>query len=250
MAYRKGYRGRGGRGGGGGGSRSYSGSGKGEYKASDRIVEMQEISLADDILDAKFGFARFGGEDSGTRLGWMLNMQPSMVPDTETGKSRSCVDYYFLQEDGGTFKATLPMEPYFYIATKPGRDREVEDHLRRKFPAISSYSSYEKEDLDLRNHLSGLRKVYKRISFRTVQDLISVKSKIRGIVTRNQKKEKEAVSTEFDLAGRDKSSTGNENPEDFIEDIREYDVPYYIRCAMDLEVRVGLWYEVTAKRGE
>ena len=39
------------------------------------------------------------------------------------------------------------------------------------------------------------------------------------------------------------------NPEDTLEniyDIREYDVPYYVRVAMDLDIRVGLWYTVKA----
>lgn len=31
-----------------------------------------------------------------------------------------------------------------------------------------------------------------------------------------------------------------------LEDLREYDVPYYVRTSIDREVRVGLWYKVTA----
>ena len=30
----------------------------------------------------------------------------------------SAMDFYFVEEDGGRFKATLPFQPYFYIATK------------------------------------------------------------------------------------------------------------------------------------
>ena len=33
-------------------------------------------------------------------------------------------------------------------------------------------------------------------------------------------------------------------------DIREYDIPYYLRVSIDKEIRVGLWYEVTAEAGE
>ena len=39
------------------------------------------------------------------------------------------------------------------------------------------------------------------------------------------------------------------NVENLIIDMREYDIPYYIRCAIDLEVRVGLWYEVSLLHG-
>ena len=30
----------------------------------------------------------------------------------------SAVDFYFIEEDGKRFKATLPFEPYFYIRVK------------------------------------------------------------------------------------------------------------------------------------
>jgi DNA polymerase epsilon subunit 1 len=36
---------------------------------------------------------------------------------------------------------------------------------------------------------------------------------------------------------------------DFIVDIREYDVPYHVRVLIDLDIRVGKWYEVEAKHG-
>lgn len=38
------------------------------------------------------------------------------------------------------------------------------------------------------------------------------------------------------------------NPQETLDniiDIREYDIPYYVRLAIDLDIRVGLWY--TAK---
>lgn len=31
---------------------------------------------------------------------------------------------------------------------------------------------------------------------------------------------------------------------DNVMDIREYDVPYYVRVAIDLDIRVGMWYNV------
>lgn len=36
---------------------------------------------------------------------------------------------------------------------------------------------------------------------------------------------------------------------DFILDIREYDVPYHVRVAIDKDVRIGNWYTVEAKHG-
>ena len=40
----------------------------------------------------------------------------------------SAVDFYFVEEDGQRFKATLPFQPYFYIATKKVR-MSVADQL-------------------------------------------------------------------------------------------------------------------------
>jgi DNA polymerase epsilon subunit 1 len=36
---------------------------------------------------------------------------------------------------------------------------------------------------------------------------------------------------------------------DYIVDIREYDVPYHVRVAIDLDIRIGKWYTVEAKHG-
>ena len=36
---------------------------------------------------------------------------------------------------------------------------------------------------------------------------------------------------------------------DFIVDIREYDVPYHVRVAIDKDIRIGKWYTVEAKHG-
>lgn len=41
----------------------------------------------------------------------------------------------------------------------------------------------------------------------------------------------------------------NEDPCSLIYDIREYDVPYLARVCIDLNIRVGCWYEVSSERG-
>ncbi|CAO1637695.1 unnamed protein product [Parajaminaea phylloscopi] len=38
-------------------------------------------------------------------------------------------------------------------------------------------------------------------------------------------------------------------PEDCIADFREYDIPYYLRVAIDNDIRVGLWYTITFDAG-
>ena len=40
------------------------------------------------------------------RLGWIFNMLPTSIPDA-AGNEKSGLDMYFLEQDGGTFKATV-----------------------------------------------------------------------------------------------------------------------------------------------
>ena len=42
----------------------------------------------------------------------------------------SAVDFYFIQEDGNRFKATMPFEPYFYIAVKKVLDYKLRVLIR------------------------------------------------------------------------------------------------------------------------
>ncbi|GMG04006.1 unnamed protein product [[Candida] boidinii] len=45
------------------------------------------------------------------------------------------------------------------------------------------------------------------------------------------------------------SGVNNSRPIDvteYIEDIREYDVPYHVRVSIDKDIRVGKWYKVEA----
>jgi len=47
----------------------------------------------------------------------------------------------------------------------------------------------------------------------------------------------------------EKRFTTTVDASDFIIDIREYDVPYHVRVAIDKDVRIGNWYTVEAKHG-
>jgi hypothetical protein len=106
----------GGSGGGGGGGGGGSG---GEFMSSSAWkARMREDGIAHDV---QFGFPALTVEDGGLepRTGYLMNM----LPTTHTGEDkveRSALDMYFLQQDGGTFKATLIHEPYFYICAREG----------------------------------------------------------------------------------------------------------------------------------
>lgn len=60
--------------------------------------------------------------------------------------------------------------------------------MQRTYESIISTIDYiDKEDLDLVNHLSGKTQKYLKLSFKNVQDLISVRSELQKIVEQNQK---------------------------------------------------------------
>ncbi|CAG0909608.1 unnamed protein product, partial [Cyprideis torosa] len=127
-------------------------------------------SLENDQIDAKYGFERYKATEE--RLGWLINMHPTEVMDADK-RLRSAVDYFFVQENGDRFKATLPFEPYFYVMPRDGCAEEVETYLAKKYSGVvSSVQQVPKEDMDLPNHLTGLKRTYIKMSFLTVADLM------------------------------------------------------------------------------
>ena len=55
------------------------------------------------------------------------------MPD-ETGTEKSALDLYFLDREGGNFKATVFFAPYFYVDMEdPKRLNELTNHLQKRF---------------------------------------------------------------------------------------------------------------------
>ena len=52
----------------------------------------------------------------------LLIISKTTLKDSEWPSGKAAVDYYFIQDDGGMFKATMVYEPYFFISTKVGND--------------------------------------------------------------------------------------------------------------------------------
>ena len=52
---------------------------------------------------------------------------------------------------------------------------------------IAHIDYVDKEDLDLVNHLSGATQKYLKLSFKNIQDFMTVRSELQVIVARNQK---------------------------------------------------------------
>ncbi|XP_073146772.1 DNA polymerase epsilon catalytic subunit A-like [Henckelia pumila] len=208
-----------------------------------RISKKQKLILsAEEQLESKLGFNLFTEGDK--RLGWLLTFASSSWEDQETRKVYSCVDVYFVCQDGSTFKAKYRFRPYFFAATKDKMEMDVEAYLKRRYEGqIADIEIVDKEDLDLKNHLSGLHKCYLKISFDTVQQLIQVKNDLMHVVERNRAKLDAEDAYESILTGKSK-----QRPQDFMDciiDLREYDVPYHVRFAIDNDVRCGQWFDVS-----
>ncbi|TDL20354.1 DUF1744-domain-containing protein [Rickenella mellea] len=171
------------------------------------------------------------------------------------------------------FKTTFQYEPYFHISCKSGTETIVEEWLRKKFEGLIARISRErKEDLKLPNHLLGHRRLYLQLCFRNVSDLLTVRREVVPLALANGAKldavdayaevvnmseagagmrvEVESWSAEADFAnGKGSSAASSTDPRDAIVDVREFDVPYYLRVAIDNDIRVGLWYTVSFVAG-
>jgi len=183
-----------------------------------------------------------------------------------------------MQQDGETFKAQVRYAPYFLVAAKDGCEHDVEAFLTRRYEGkVAQVELVQKEDLDLKNHLSGLKQTYVKVSFATVQDLMDVRREVMPMVKKNQTRCEAAEAYEAlhqmevmngaDQGGGRAHHAGTElrgnkgggkpggkraiaNYGDAMIDIREYDVPYHMRWLIDTETRCGWWYDVKANAGD
>ncbi|CAG0912824.1 unnamed protein product [Notodromas monacha] len=236
-------------------------------------------ALRDDAIDAKFGFVRHKGSEEKT--GWLLNVHSIEILD-EDKRLVSAVDYYFIQDDGSRFKVSLPYRPYFFVVPREGTAPDVLAYLNKRFSGIfAGTEMIQKEDLDLRNHLVGVKQTVIKLSFHTVNDLLKVRRVIQPAVRKNRERAANAAKNVGDC--------GNFGDFDHVKPIvdqlenmvdmrciayhqvkallrettivnivplfpkifsdREYDVPYHIRVSIDNGIFVGKWYTVKVSGG-
>lgn len=100
------------------------------------------------------------------------------------------------------------------------------------------------------NHLAGLTVTYLKISFLTVQDLVACRLQVAPIVAAN--KARRSTSDVYEAFERDIQEEFIEAKDhgEYIDDIREYDVPYYQRVLIDTNIRVSKWYSVKIAGGK
>lgn len=113
------------------------------------------------------------------------------------------------------------------------------------------------------NHLSGRKGKFLKLSFRNTVDLSAVRKVLQPAVQKNLETAKERGMHNEDLMNfMDDTANGNtgslnsrrKNPESYglnnIVDLREHDLPYHLRVNIDLSIRCGLWYNVSASAGK
>ena len=166
-------------------------------EATSQDEKLQATRLAHTI-DESMGFARY---DSGKRkTGWLCNMHSTTIEDEKIPGGRAGVDYYFLEEDGGTFKATVEYDPYILIAVRRGKEADVEEWCRRKYEGlVKKVKRIEKEDLQMPNHLLGYRRTFLQLAFENVSDLLSVRKSVMPIAEKN-KMDMNAMDTYAEVA--------------------------------------------------
>ncbi|KAG5467022.1 hypothetical protein LSCM1_01201 [Leishmania martiniquensis] len=208
--------------------------------------------------------------ESGTREGWLFNYHPTTEVLEEEGAVtgegvvRAALVLLFQDLAGDTFFVHLHYDPYILVQAVEGHEREVELGLMSTFgpQIIIEIVPVEREDLDLVNHLSGKKRVYLKVVFHNVQDLTTVRGRIEKIVKLNSSLTSEnplwsqysgslgeAMAKTF-ADDHLYSAAGRSRWMDWVQDMREYDVKYHMRVAIDMKVYCGLWYDVTVTEGE
>ncbi|KAK2878134.1 DNA polymerase epsilon catalytic subunit [Arthroderma sp. PD_2] len=166
-------------------------------EATSQDEKYQALRVANEI-DETMGFARY--EAGKKRIGWLCNMHSTTIEDSKVPGGRAAVEFYFLEENGGSFKASVEYDPYFLIATKRGYEAEVEEWCKRSFEGlVKGIKQVEKEDLQMPNHLLGYKRQFLQLSFANVTDLLAVRKTVLPIATKN-KKNVNAMDTYAELA--------------------------------------------------
>ncbi|KRY46498.1 DNA polymerase epsilon catalytic subunit A [Trichinella britovi] len=213
--------------------------------ASEKVFENRSIRSA---IDSRFGYDICDGKVE--KAAWLINMHATEISNKD-GRMESAMEYYFLQTDGTKFKLLYSYRPYFFVSVREGSEADFVIMVTKLFAGlVDSAEIVEKNDLDQTNHLSGLRRLYVKLYFLNTSDLVKVRNEIMYKVEDNKK----VISSQwlFSSVNTDSefSNAGFQERLENVLDIREYDIPYYIRATIDLKIFVGLWYDISATNGK
>ena len=196
-----------------------------------------QLMRENEAIDVKYGFQRINEKFGKEVTGYMMNFHSAEMLD-ENKRLIACIDLYFVEDDGGRFKVSVPFKPYFYIKVKENNlIQETSAYLSKRYGEyIHKMENVRKEDLDLPNHLVGLKQTYIKLSFLTTTDLQKVRKDILTAVRRNKDKQKSTTAYTELLESKIGQSNIRSNPMDNIVDIREHDLPLHVRAAIDKQV--------------
>ncbi|KAF8511456.1 ribonuclease H-like domain-containing protein [Gautieria morchelliformis] len=171
------------------------------------------------------------GDDGPRQKGWLVDMHPVEQSRSRFGRGgRAPVDYYFLKDDGGMFRCTLQYESYFHISSKAG---------------LASFCRP--------NHLLRHRRLYLQLSFRNISDLLTVRRDILPLAQSNGKKmnARPCAGRSREMVRESRGALISTPLGQGMQKTRiiEGHSPYYLRVAIDNDIRVGWWYAVTFTAG-
>ena len=188
------------------------------------------------------------------------------VREEEAGGNNqfSALHLRFMDLDGQLFECDLRFNPYFFVASAEGHERDVELGIISAFgTTVANVERVEKEDLGMINHLSGKRRCFLKLSFRNTSDLTNVRSQLEAAAKRHQTTLNESLAcADVDLFNAMSPESGMDDAVRrqavsdkrawmaWVTDLREYDVKYFTRIAIDLAVFVGVWYDIEVLTGQ
>lgn len=156
--------------------------------------------------------------------------------------------------DGTRFKISVVYLPYFLVVPKKGDALEVARYITKKYSGfINKMDIIEKEDLDLPNHLTGLKLTVIKLTFLNNNALAKVRKELAAAVKKNKEKEKDnnlyihMLSRSLTNEANPRKLQNNDNLLEKIDDIKEVDVPYHVRVSIDLKIFCGSWYNIQCK---
>ena len=148
-------------------------------------------------------------------------------------------------------------QPYFYVDTSDVRKNiEVMNFAQKKFEGCTA-EEVEREDLDMPNHLSGKKHKFVKLSFKSAAQLGDAKAVIRPILALNKKKKggEDEIFVDPSRGGASGMQRSKDtavkasDPLEYIIEMREHDLSYSMRVAIDKDIRVGAWYLVSSIQG-
>lgn len=229
----------------------------GDTYAASQLEERFARVREHDAIDERMGFVRL--DQGEPRQAWLVNMHPTLLRDEHHPGGKSGVDYYFIEDDATMFKVTVVYQPYFLVGCYAGTESVVEEWLKRRFEGlVQSVERKEVDDLKLPNHLVGHKRTVLQLRFQNVHDLLTVRRDLLPLAEKAQREvsaieayatvlhdssasgelPEYQVSLDGEMASAQTASakhkrSGGRSPEQCISALYEYDVPYYLRVAID-----------------